>query len=118
MDAFDETVQKTKSAIDIVIKKTGDFVSVSKLKISLNNLESKLAKSYAELGKLQYRALKDDEIEDMAVASAVFEIRQNLSEIKALLKEIEKAEGKRLCPKCKSKVPTDSVFCNKCGERF
>lgn len=118
MDIFDETVQKAKNAFDIAVKKTGELVTTSKQKISVANLENKLTKAYAELGKLQFKALKDADIEDPVVASAVFEIKQIVNEIKQLLDEIDKNEGKLTCSKCGCKSPSGSTFCNNCGERF
>ncbi len=118
MDTFEKTVQKAKDVFDIAVKKTGEFVNVSKQKISVANLNSKLTKAYAELGKLQFVALKDTEIDNPEVSSVVLEIKQIISEIKLLLAEIDDVEGKITCPKCGSKAPIKSAFCNKCGERF
>lgn len=116
MDKFEETFQKAKDIFDVAVKKTGDFVSVSKQKISVSGLENKLNNAYAELGKLQYNTLKDAEIEDHALSSAVGEIKNLIGEIKALTDEIDEAEGKITCTKCGEKSPTGSAFCNKCGK--
>ena len=113
---FEETFQKAKDIFDVAVKKTGDFVSVSKQKISVSGLENKLNRAYAELGKLQYGTLKDAEIEDTDLASAVGEIKRLTQEIKDLTDEIDEAEGKVTCSKCGEKSPADSAFCNKCGE--
>lgn len=118
MDAFDKTVQKAKNVLGIAVNKTGEFVNVSKLKISVAALDSKLEKAYAELGKLQFKSLNESEIENPEVSAAVFEIKHIISEIKTLLDEIDKTEGKLTCPKCGCKVPAKSAFCNKCGEQF
>ncbi len=118
MDVFDETIQKAKIALDSAVKKTGNIVSVGKQKISVSALDYKLTKAYAELGKLQYKALKNSEIEDPEVLATVLEIKQIISEIKHTLEELEKIDGKPTCPKCKNRAPKGSEFCNKCGERF
>ena len=118
MDAFDKTVQKAKSAFDIAVTKTGEFVNIGKLKLSVANFNNKLEKAYAELGKVQFKYLKDTNIEDEEASAAVIEIKHIRNEIKQLLEEIDKAEGKITCPKCGSKAPAKSTFCNKCGEQF
>ncbi|MBE6762323.1 MAG: zinc ribbon domain-containing protein [Ruminococcaceae bacterium] len=118
MDAFDKTVQKAKDVFDIAINKTGEFVNVSKLKISVSSLNNKLEKAYARLGKIQFKALKDANIENVEIASTVAEIKHIRSEIKTLLDQIDELEGKSTCPKCGCKVPAKSAFCNNCGERF
>ena len=118
MDKFEETLQKAKDIFDVAVKKTGDFVSVSKQKISVTGLENKLNNAYAQLGKLQYKTLKDSEIDDPAISSAVCEIKHLISEIKVLLDEIDEAQGKCTCSKCGEKSPAKSAFCNKCGAPF
>lgn len=118
MDVFDKTVQKAKSIFDVAVDKTGEFVNTGKLKISVASLNNKLEKAYAELGKLQFKALKDADIENVDVSAVVVEIKHIRSQIKQLLEEIDAAEGKITCPKCGSKSPAKSAFCNKCGERF
>lgn len=115
---FDETVQKAKCVFDSAVKKTGEFVLIGKQKISISALENKLLKAYAELGKLQFKALKNLEIEDPEVSSAVSEIKKIIYEIKIALEEIEKIDGKPVCPKCKNRAPKGSEFCNKCGTQF
>ena len=88
MDSFDKTVQKAKDVFDIAVNKTGEFVNVSKLKISVANLNNKLEKAYAELGKVQFKVLKDSNLENPQTSAAVFEIKRIINEIKDLLEEI------------------------------
>ena len=118
MDSFDKTVQKAKSALDIAVNKTGEFVNLGKLKISAANLNNKLEKAYAELGKIQFKTLKDVDVENSQVNSIILEIKQIRKESKQLLEKIDSIEGKITCPKCGSRAPVKSFFCNKCGERF
>ena len=118
MDSFDKTVQKAKTAFDVAVNKTSEFVNIGKLKISVANLNNKLQKAYAQLGKIQYKSLKDVNVENAEVSAAVLEIKRIRDEMKKLLQEIDAVEGKITCPKCGSKVPAKSAFCNKCGERL
>jgi hypothetical protein len=118
VDKFDETVQKAKDVFESAVKKTEEFVFIGKQKISITALENKLSKAYIQLGKLQFNALKDCEIEDAKVSSAISEIKRIKSEIQLLLTEVEKVNGKKVCPNCKNKAPGGSGFCNKCGTPF
>ena len=118
MDNFDNTVQKAKDAFDIVFKKTEDLVNVGKQKLSVANLNNKLNKAYANLGRLQFNLIKDSELENSEVAKCVNEIKKLKEEIKNLMNEIDLAEGKITCAKCKAKSPAKSLFCNNCGERL
>lgn len=118
MDTFDKTVQKAKDVFDIAVNKTGEFVNVSKLKFSVASLNNKLEKKYAQLGRTQFKMLKDTNVENAEIASTVADIKHIISEIKGLLREIDELEGKITCKKCGCKVPNNSMFCNNCGERF
>jgi CHASE3 domain sensor protein len=118
MDNFDNTVQKAKDAFDIVFKKTEDLVNVGKQRLNLANLNNKLNKAYASLGKLQFELIKDLDNENSAVASYVSEIKKLKSDIKNLMDEIDSAEGKITCSKCNAKSPAKSLFCSNCGERL
>ena len=118
MDVFDETVQKAKVVFDSAIKKTGELVLVGKQKISVSSLECKLSKAYAELGKLQFKTLKDSDIEDPEVLAVVLEIKQIISDMKRAIDEMNAIDGKPTCPKCKNRAPKGSEFCNKCGSRI
>ena len=118
MDNFDNTVQKAKDAFDIVFKKTEDLVNIGKQKLSVANLNNKLNKAYANLGKLQFDLIKDSNDQTEVVAVLVSEIKQLKAEIKTLMNEIDSAEGKITCTKCNAKSPAKSSFCSNCGERF
>lgn len=118
MGAFDKTIQKAKNVLDIAVNKTSEYVNIGKLRNSVATLNNKLEKAYAELGKIQFEALKDTDIEDAKVSAVVLEIENIKKEIKQLLQEISEVEGKITCPKCGNKAPVNSAFCNKCGERF
>ena len=115
MDTFDSTVQKAKEVFDTAVKKTGNFVSVSKRKIELSTLYGKLEKAYAKLGKIQYNKIKNEETDDVKTSSVIVEIKHILNDIKNLKEEIDKAEGKIECPKCGKNAPANSSFCNYCG---
>ena len=117
MDIFDETIQKAKGVFDSAVKKTEEFVLVGKQKISVSALENKLLKAYAELGRLQFKTLKNSEIDDPEVSAAVLEIKQIICDIKQALGEMEAVDGKPTCPRCKNRAPKGSEFCNKCGAR-
>ena len=118
MGAFDKTVRKAKNAFNIAVNKTSEYVNIGKLRNSVAALNNKLEKTYAYLGKMQFETLKDANIEDTEVSAAVLEIKSIKSEIKQLLQEISEVEGRIICAKCGNKAPANSVFCNKCGERF
>lgn len=115
MDSFDQTVQKAKEAFSVACKKTSDVVAIQKQKLELSSLQNKLNKAYAVLGRLEFNNIKNTDCGDPAKAAAVSEIKSLLCEIKELKNDIDKAEGKITCPKCGSKAPAKSRFCNACG---
>ena len=115
MDSFDKTVEKAKEIFNTACQKTGEVVNIQKLKIELATLQSKLNKAYALLGEIEYKKIKDTDLEDTAVKVAVAEIKGLLQEVENLRDEIDNLQGKRTCTNCGARVEKDASFCKICG---
>ncbi|MBR4072420.1 MAG: zinc ribbon domain-containing protein [Clostridia bacterium] len=117
MDFFDNVISKTKDAIDVVSKKTGEIVTVEKQKFDAASLKAKLEKDYAELGRLYFKSIDDTAELDEKTKAVVNEINKKIATINELNVEIANAKNKRFCPACKASIPDTAVFCSNCGER-
>lgn len=118
MDFFDNVLNKTKEAIDVVSKKTGEIVSVEKQKFDVTSLKSKLDKDYTELGKLYFKQIEENTELTADVAAIVDEINKKIEAINQLNVDIASAKAKRFCPSCKAAVDDNAVFCSNCGEKL
>lgn len=118
MGVLEDAVIKAKSAADYAGKKTGEFVELSKLRIAASEVEKKIDFEYAELGKMVYKAAKEQTDcteyvgEKAAAIDALFSEHAELSDKIGALRSLKK------CPVCAYENPQDAVFCNKCGEKL
>lgn len=117
MDSFDNTWQKAKEFFDSACKKTEEVVNVQKLRFDLSSAESKLNNSYVQLGKDRYKALKETEIDDIALKTLILDIDDKLNEVERLRSEITALSGKGICCECGKKL-TGGDFCSHCGAKI
>ena len=117
MDFFDDAVSKAKEVFGVAKRKTEDVVTTQKQKFDIASMENKLEKDYAMLGKLYFKAIGNDEIEDENVKSIVDAIKEKNQKIAEIKEELSAAKNKRICPKCMAEIDANAVFCSACGER-
>lgn len=118
MDVFDETMKKAKDIFDTACKKTGEVVNVQKLRLDLSSVENKLNKSYATLGRLQFLKIKDTESLDEETKVVVEDIKEKIAEIEELNAKITELTGKINCPGCGATLPSNALFCSRCGSKI
>ncbi len=114
---FDNAFEKAKSAIETAYKKTGEIVSVEKLKFNISSLKSKREKLYANLGKSFYDSVPDANLLDSEKKEIFDKITEMSDKINDLYDEINYVKSKRVCPHCGSPIDENAVFCSKCGEK-
>lgn len=103
--------QTTKNAI----KKSGEAVEVTKIRLAINSDKSKIKELKLQVGELMYEAYSGN-------ASSGDEIEELCQEISELYKEIERKEqaiaeikNLRRCSKCGANNEIDAYFCKKCA---
>lgn len=115
---FDNAFDKAKNAFEIAYKKTGEIVSLEKLRFNLSSLKTNRNKLYAALGKEYYFRFKNSEPlpdNEKNIFDRISELNEKIEEI---TNEINYAKSKRICPKCGAAIDERSIFCNYCGERI
>lgn len=118
MEFLDDAVSKTREVIETVSQKTGEVIAVEKQKYELASIKAKREKDFNALGKLYYKAVKDDENAPQEVKSIVEEIKAKSAQIKRLNESIQEARNKRVCKYCGASIDKNSVFCNICGAKL
>ena len=117
MGLFEDVVINVKSALNVVGKKAGKIVDVSKLKISAVEIQNKISKLYEELGRCAYKSFKDDKepscIEEYAKKIDV--LKQEFISIDEKIAEMKK---KVRCTICGFINLEDAVYCCKCGAKI
>lgn len=118
MATFDDVVERAKDIFSEAGKKTGDFVSIQKLRVNIADLSNRISKLYRELGKLTYEASKNGTDNTIAIDTIIVEIEQKDNELNILKSKINEMKNKKTCPSCGKANSEDAVFCSYCGEKL
>lgn len=115
---FDDLKKTLTDAAEVVTKKTGDFVSVQKLKGQIYALGHSVDKKYQELGAVVFdEYAKGAKINDES-AIVCEEISQINANIAGLREELASKHGCTICPVCEAEVPIEAMFCMRCGAQM
>ena len=117
MTFFDDALNKTREAIDVVSKKTGEVVNVQKLKFEASSVESKRDKDFKKLGQLVFAQLRDSEALTAEMRGVIADINEKNQKINELEREIAKVQNRRLCPECNTVIGENALFCQNCGKK-
>ncbi|MDR1628435.1 MAG: zinc ribbon domain-containing protein [Oscillospiraceae bacterium] len=117
MGLLEEILSKTKSAVDIVGEKAGQFVDISKLTMNLAELKSIRKKKFENLGEFFYSSKKGNPAVNNPDFSKIFSEIEDLDKnIEKLNQEIAKVKNKLMCKKCGNNNAQNSKYCCECGE--
>ena len=114
---FDDAFDKAKTAFEAAYKKTGEIVSLEKLRFNLSTFKTKRSKIYTALGEEYFKRI--DNIDDLPenekeYFTQIIELNQKIDDT---INEINYAKSKRVCPKCGAGIDEKSIYCNFCGEK-
>ena len=84
MGLFEDVVVNAKSAVDVVGKKAGKFVDVSKLRINAADINNEISRKFEELGRAVYEAAKDGSDTSNAVSEHSAEINDLYDQLNAV----------------------------------
>ena len=115
---FDNAFDKAKNAFEVAYKKTGEIVSIEKLRFNLSSLKSKRTKLYTALGQEYYFKIQNSEDLADTEKNIVEQISDLNEKIEEITNEINFAKSKRICPKCGAAIDERSIYCNYCGEKI
>jgi hypothetical protein len=115
---FEDAVIKAKGAADYAGKKTGEFVELSKLRISEAEIEKKIDYEYLELGKMVYKAAKENTDCTEYIGEKTAAIDRLFDEHADFTRKINELRNVKKCPECAYENPTEAEYCNKCGTKL
>lgn len=118
MGVFEDTIVKAKDVVDTAAKKSGDFISLQKLKIDAAKLNSLISKDYETLGRIVYSNMKSGAELDDGTDEIVASVKRHRAQLAELEKQISENKGTVLCADCGHANPSDCTFCGKCGTRL
>lgn len=118
MGLFEDVVVNTKSVVDVVGKKAGQIVDISKLRISAADLNNDISKRFEILGRMIYDAKKTDNESNDLVTECIAAIDDLYEQLDAVNDQLTLLKNKAVCKNCGAENPQDAAFCNRCGSKL
>ncbi len=118
MGILDDVMINAKTAAEVVGKKAGQIVDVSKLRFNVAELNAELSKRYEALGEYIYENCRECLAEDAESVGKMAEIDELVNQRNALTKELVDKQNKVVCPVCGKQSPITASFCSNCGAKL
>lgn len=118
MGLFEDVVVNAKSAVNVVGKKAGQIVDISKLRISAADLNNEISKRYESLGRTVYEAKKTDNDSSDLVSECITAIDDLYEQLDAVNEQMVAMHARLVCKNCGQENPQSSVYCSKCGHKL
>ncbi len=118
MGLFEDVVVNAKSAVNVVGKKAGKIVDLSKLRFSAMDLNSEISKRYESLGRTVYDAQKTGNDASDLVNECVIAIDDLYEQLDAVNEQISAMRNRTICKNCGAENPQSANFCSKCGHKL
>lgn len=93
------------------------IAEIANLKGQINAIEAEIKKNYRKIGEAYYEAYKDSDVV-CEFEENVQSIRDARKAVDELHRKIRDLRGDVKCPSCDSLIPSDCVFCPKCGVKL
>lgn len=117
MGVFEDTIINIKEAVDMIGKKTGKVVDVSKLKLSAAEVESDIKKSFEKLGEIVYNK-GIDEISNEDITKCISHIDKLYVKLGEIKNRIAQTKNRKKCPNCDFENDNEALFCSRCGKKL
>lgn len=115
---FDDVVVNAKAAASAVSKKASTVYDTSKHKISAAEIRGEINKKLKTLGLLTYQQQVHNADVSEDITKVIEEIKELKENLEIILAHIDSIKNQKKCPKCESKIPKNSVYCNICGAKI
>lgn len=117
MAVFESFTKKVAETAKAAAKKSSELVEVTKLNMNVGAEESKIEKTYSEIGKVVYQKFDEGEDVGEAFAELCGKIKSYEENIKELKQKILDLKNVKLCSGCGTELAAEVVFCPKCGAK-
>lgn len=96
-------------------KKSGELVTLTKLKVDIASLESQISEVYEEIGERIYKRYENGKLKDDSLDRCFKKIKKLKKEIEELKGQATTIKNKKLCKLCGTEILDDSKYCPECG---
>lgn len=118
MGILDDVVINAKSVAEAVGRKAGQLVDVSKLRVSVAEVNAEITKRYQTLGQYVYENSRDSLGADPEAMGQMAELDSLQEQLAAISKELTDKQNKTVCPTCGKHCSNTDVFCSTCGAKL
>ena len=118
MGLLEDVVINAKSAVNVVGKKAGQIVDISKLRISAAELNNEINKRFESLGRVVYDAKKTDNSAEELISECVTAIDDLYEQLDAVNEQISAIRNRTVCKVCGEENPQGASYCCKCGTKL
>lgn len=118
MGLFEDVVVNARSAANVVGKKAGQLVDISKLRLSAADVEREIAARMEALGRVVYDAKKTGVDSQALIDEGVSCIDELYEQLDVINDELAQARNKIICPKCGGTNPQEFLYCGRCGAKL
>ncbi len=116
MTTVEEVISKAKDLADAAGKKTGELVSLTKLKMESIDTQKALSAALEKIGRSVYDARGAETQPELAELFATAEgLEARAAEIAAKIDELRRTKH---CAACGKNNPADAAYCQACGEKL
>ena len=115
MAFFDKLSETLTNASKDVSQKAKDLSGVAKLTMDIHTKEDQVQKMYAQIGELYFEEHKNDET---AAYEQMAQIKETLSVIEDMKKELSELKGVKICPRCGKEISKEDTYCKSCGAKL
>lgn len=118
MGLFEDVVVNAKTAVNVVGKKAGQMVDISKLRINAADLNNEISKRFEALGRVIYDAKKTENDSAELVNECVAAIDELYEQLDAVNEQISSLRCRVVCKQCGEENSAEACFCSKCGNKL
>lgn len=117
MSLLDNIGKKAAALAQDAAKKSGDLVEVTKLNLKIGSEESKIEKSFIEIGKAVLAAYKTGSEVSPEIWTTCDNIKASEAVIAGLKARICEIKKIKVCEGCGAEIAAVSSFCAVCGAK-
>ena len=117
MGLFEDVVVNARSAANVVGKKAGQLVDISKLRLSAADVEREISARLEALGRVVYDEKKTGVDAQALIEESVNCIDELYEQLDVINDELAMARNKVICPRCATTNPQEFSYCGRCGAK-
>ncbi len=115
---MDKIFSDIKSSVGSAVKKSGEILEITKVKMAISDTKGEIRAKYAVLGEKTYLAQRDQEGDFSQTQEIILEIDELFEILKNQELKLAALKKQKMCDACGYACEADAAFCSKCGTKF